>query len=656
MLSIKNCGRNSSVSPCFTRQLVLILVACTGLYAVSYAQTCPPNIDFETGTFDGWTCYTGSAGVLNDQNVISLSFSGPVPNRHTMYTRTATPELDPYGGFPVVCPNGSGHSIRLGNNIAGTEAEGISYQFTIPADRNVYSLIYHYAVVFQDPNHLEYQQPRMEIEITNVTDNTIISCSSFTFIPYGSPLPGFFVSSNPGSDTPVWCKDWSAVSINLDGHAGKTIRLFFKTADCTFRRHFGYAYIDLNSECSGEFTGAKFCPGDTAVQLVAPFGYQGYTWSNTSFTQVLGNDQTLTLRPAPTAGTTLAVQVGPYYGYGCPDTLYARLSDTFRIKAHAGADGRVCNNEPIQIGTSTTPGVFYQWSPAIGLTDPTISNPFANPRAPTNYVVTSRSYGGGCLDRDTVTVTPVLLDSAIQLIGRASFCFGSSDSAVLHLTGAAESVQWYRNNTPIVGGNTGFYKVTQSGSYYAVQQKQGCTTTTAQQAISIEKARPGTIYPVVYVLANTPVTLQARQFGDTIHWRPASYLNTVTSYKPVFSGPVEQSYGIEIKTAANCITIDSQTVKIVSRADIFVPTAFTPNNDGRNDILRPILFGIKELRYFRVYNRWGELIFESRDPNRGWDGSVRGKLLANETVVWVAEGIGLDGRSYLRKGTSICIQ
>jgi hypothetical protein len=65
--------------------------------------------------------------------------------------------VDPYGGFPVNCPNGSGRSIRLGNNRAGTEAEGASYEFTIRANKDVYSLIYHYAVVFQDPNHEIFQ-------------------------------------------------------------------------------------------------------------------------------------------------------------------------------------------------------------------------------------------------------------------------------------------------------------------------------------------------------------------------------------------------------------------------------------------------------------------------------------------------------------------
>jgi hypothetical protein len=198
----------------FRSQLLsALMVLCPG-YFFANAQICPPNIDFENGTFDGWTCYTGYV-TGNGTNVITLSPSGgPIPGRHTMFTSFPGDGTDPYGGFPVNCPNGSGHSIKLGNDQGGGEAEGISYEFTIPPGQNYYTLIYHYAVVFQDPNHEEYQQPRMETEITNETDNVIISCSSFTFIPYGSILPGFFEAADPMGDTPVWCKSWTAVSIN----------------------------------------------------------------------------------------------------------------------------------------------------------------------------------------------------------------------------------------------------------------------------------------------------------------------------------------------------------------------------------------------------------------------------------------------------------
>src|SRR5688572_21794055 len=134
----------------FGLQLLLTgLVLYPGNFSAN-AQGCPANIDFETGTFDGWSCYIGSSGAINGQNRISLSPSRPIPGRHTMYSTNPGDGIDEYGGFPVNCPNGSGRSIKLGNNRAGTEAEGISYQFTIPANQDVYSLIYHYAVVFQD--------------------------------------------------------------------------------------------------------------------------------------------------------------------------------------------------------------------------------------------------------------------------------------------------------------------------------------------------------------------------------------------------------------------------------------------------------------------------------------------------------------------------
>ena len=155
---------------------ITCLLTCGCLSAT--AQDCPPNIDFENGTFSGWTCWTGSVAAVGSSNVITLTQSGgPVGDRHTMITAGASSGVDPFGGFPVSCPNGSGHSIKLGNTSGGGEAEGVSYEFTIPANRNTYTLIYNYAVVFQDPNHQQNEQPRMETEVTNVTDNTVISCA-----------------------------------------------------------------------------------------------------------------------------------------------------------------------------------------------------------------------------------------------------------------------------------------------------------------------------------------------------------------------------------------------------------------------------------------------------------------------------------------------
>src|SRR5436190_23148651 len=129
------------------------------------AQKCPPNIDFETGNFTNWSCYIGGTAAVNGDNVITLYPSGPTYNRQTMYSYpTDAGALDYYGHFPVLCPNGSGYSLRLGNPLLGTEAEGLSYEFTILASQNDYSLIYHDAVVFLYPYHLLEEHLMLEIE------------------------------------------------------------------------------------------------------------------------------------------------------------------------------------------------------------------------------------------------------------------------------------------------------------------------------------------------------------------------------------------------------------------------------------------------------------------------------------------------------------
>ena len=627
------------------------LFLCHGFIA-SRAQVCPANIDFETGTFNGWTCYTGGVAAVGGQNVISIFPGPPVSDRHMMIS-SANSGKDYFGGFPMTCPNGSGYSIRLGNEQAGTQAEGISYEFTIPAGRDVYSLIYHYAVVFQDPNHQEYEQPRLELEIRNVTDNKIIDCSSFTFIPYGTLLPGFFESPNPDGATPVWCKDWTAVSINLNGHAGKTIRLFFKTADCTFRRHFGYAYIDVNSECSGEFVGATYCPDDTAINVVAPYGYSSYTWYNNTFTQTLGSSQTLRLQPPPPVGTNIAVKVDPYHGYGCLDTFYAKLIDTLTVVSNAGKDAFSCNRAAVQIGANPKPGLVYKWTPVAGLSDPHIANPRAAPSVTTTYILTTSNSGGGCVDTDTVVVQASVIDSTMQVVGKASYCVDSDDSAVLRVP-FTDSIQWYRDGVPIRGANQTSYRVRQTGTYHAMlHNNSGCSISTAMQKIVIDKPQLPTTYPIQYAVIDLPLELKARKFGETALWNPGINLDNPRSYTPVFKGSKEQLYTITIVTNSGCVTVDTQLVRTVKFVDIVVPNAFTPNNDGKNDYLRPILMGIARIRSFRIYNRWGQLLFETNNDRPGWDGTFRGHRLATQTVVWTAEGIGVDGKTYLRKGTSV---
>ncbi|SHF88294.1 gliding motility-associated C-terminal domain-containing protein [Cnuella takakiae] len=85
--------------------------------------------------------------------------------------------------------------------------------------------------------------------------------------------------------------------------------------------------------------------------------------------------------------------------------------------------------------------------------------------------------------------------------------------------------------------------------------------------------------------------------------------------------------------------------------DILVPDVFTPNGDGINDVIKPVLPGIVQFKSFKVFNRWGNLLYETREAGKGWDGRYLGALQPTETYLWFAEGLGKDGRNIIKRGT-----
>jgi len=102
--------------------------------------------------------------------------------------------------------------------------------------------------------------------------------------------------------------------------------------------------------------------------------------------------------------------------------------------------------------------------------------------------------------------------------------------------------------------------------------------------------------------------------------------------------------------------LDTINIKVFKTApDIFVPNAFRPGG-SRNNVLRPIPVGIATLDYFVVYNRWGQMVFQSHSPESGWDGTVAGKPQDAGAFVWMARGRDYTGRTVMRKGTAILLR
>jgi gliding motility-associated-like protein len=147
--------------------------------------------------------------------------------------------------------------------------------------------------------------------------------------------------------------------------------------------------------------------------------------------------------------------------------------------------------------------------------------------------------------------------------------------------------------------------------------------------------------------------------GDTFVWTPVIGLNNPDIPDPVaVFGPETDSvrYLVKATSVFGCYGVADILVEVFKTSpNIFVPNAFTPGN-GTNNIFRPIPVGISSLQFFRVYNRWGQLVYATSSIGPGWDGRLNGRLAEPGTYVWMVEGTTYTGKTIFHKGTMILVR
>lgn len=176
--------------------------------------------------------------------------------------------------------------------------------------------------------------------------------------------------------------------------------------------------------------------------------------------------------------------------------------------------------------------------------------------------------------------------------------------------------------------------------------------------INVQSPAKGVKYTPINAEIGKPIGMIARGIGDLFQWKPTTGLNSPFIRIPILTPTTEQLYTVAITNRAGCITTDSILVRIFDEPDIFVAGAFTPNRDGKNDRIYPILVSIDVFNYLKIYNRWGTLVYSSSsiDPEKGWDGTYKGNILPAETYTWVADAIGQDGKTVRRAGSIVLIR
>jgi gliding motility-associated-like protein len=158
------------------------------------------------------------------------------------------------------------------------------------------------------------------------------------------------------------------------------------------------------------------------------------------------------------------------------------------------------------------------------------------------------------------------------------------------------------------------------------------------------------------VVLTQPVQLSAT--GSTNYlWTPNQWLDNNTIATPIATPQETIEYVVKVSNDAGCFATDTILVKLFKvDPDLYVPTAFSPDGDGLNDDFKPILIGMKSLDIFHVYNRWGQLIFQTTQHGKGWDGKFAGQPQSAGTYVWRAEGTTYLNKKIVRKGSVILIR
>jgi len=390
--------------------------------------------------------------------------------------------------------------------------------------------------------------------------------------------------------------------------------------------------------------------------LVADTSSLTWAWSFAN-----GNASTLQFPPPQVYSTAgiYTVQVIGTNSSGCKDTVLKTIEAYPIPLVKAMQDSFVC------IGNSITlraiGAVTYNWSPSTTLSCTNCLSPVATPQLSTSYIVVGSSVYG-CVANDTVVVL-VKFPFNLTVSHNDSLCVG--ESMLLSATGAstylwspATGLDDPRKAQPLASPQV-------STNYMVVGwDDKSCFKDTGYVSVSV--------FPYPVVDAKDDITINVGQTANLIPVISQDVVNVVWSpvnsivgnnYPGIIVKPSETTqFKIEVTNNGGCISSDQVTVHVIcNNANVFIPNTFSPNGDGSNELFYPRGSGLYTIKAMKIFNRWGELIFQNtylkpNDPASGWDGSYQGKKALPDIYVYIVEIICENGSTLVYKGNIALIK
>ena len=448
-----------------------------------------------------------------------------------------------------------------------------------------------------------------------------------------------------------------------------------------------YFYVDVSNQFGCELTDSvlivvaefepvfqdtvEICPGvGTFINPGANPNYS-YQWfpADGLSSDTVGN-------PIATLDTSMAYTV-IITNFGSLDTCSATLEVFVQVNPPIDLIASAADTILCDLGATTTLSAFSAESVEFfWYDDPALTDPFDQGSPVTVTPVGAQTYyviavdGLECQDTVALTVNSFPID--IATVSPVDLCYGDTISLTL-INNAFDqelvSIQWTPNETIIGGTDTTanpLVNVLESTTYTVMVENQyGCTGTDEVFVNLVDvitslfaSADPDTL---IFNSGQTSQLLTVDNPDYSYIWTPGETLDDPFVFDPIASPDETTLYFIEVEGEAGCRGVDSVLVVVINppcdTPYIFVPTGFTPNNDGNNDVL--YVYGdnadVDEI-YFAIYNRWGQKVFETRDITVGWDGTFKGELLTPDVYGWYLETKCYNGESFFDKGNVTLIR
>jgi len=339
---------------------------------------------------------------------------------------------------------------------------------------------------------------------------------------------------------------------------------------------------------------------------------------------------------------------------GCVNTGVVHVRVVDFVTLDAGADTTICLTDSL-ILRPTGDGLYFLWSPAASLDNPTARNPLAVPTGTTPYTVTASI--GKCTATDMVTIHTMPYPGSFA--GKdTTICY--ADTAHLNASIIGDRFTWSPVNTlndPTILTPSAFPLTTTKYTLKAYNTMPGTCPKPGVSVVTVN------VKDKVHAFAGNDTAIVVGQplhlhgTGDPFYlWTPPTSLSRDNIQDPIAILNDSITYILKAYDEIGCYGMDTIHITVFKTApDVFVPNAFTPGGKS-NTVFRPVTPGIASLDYFRVYNRWGQLVFTTSTIGKGWDGTLGGKVQVSETYVWVVKAKDYTGKPVLRKGTVLLLR